>query len=186
MLKLNHVSNGQIGLLAQVDVDDPDGPQAMTDFVAALDGRIGPAATKMRSVMGEHFVHLDVPRTMPWLTATQALNCGGASRCGKYKSAYLRKPFTDQQIDAMWAYLGNEKYTDYVNRQALIQVDSYGSAINRPLHQTAARQRDSILKPGVPGLLGETGRQRGRAHRVDTRHLQGDVRGDRRRARRGR
>ncbi|NKZ04711.1 FAD-dependent oxidoreductase [Actinomadura latina] len=146
MLKLNHVSNGQIGLLAQVDADDPDGAQAMAEFVAALDGRIGPAATKMRSVMGEHFVHLDIPRAMPWLTATQALNSSGENRCGKYKSAYLRKPFTDQQTNAMWAYLGNEKYTGYANRQALIQVDSYGSAVNRPLHRTAARQRDSILK----------------------------------------
>ncbi|WP_433477563.1 FAD-dependent oxidoreductase [Spirillospora sp. CA-142024] len=146
MLNLNHVSNEQIGLLAQVDADDPDGPQAMTDFVAALDGRIGPAATRMRSAMGEHFVHMDIPRAMPWLTATQALNSGGEIRCGKYKSAYLRKPFTDQQINAMWAYLGKEKYTDYVNKQALIQVDSYGGAVNKPLRQTASRQRDSILK----------------------------------------
>src|SRR5690606_41395547 len=42
LLKLNHVSNGQIGLLAQVDVDDPDGRQAMADFLEAVDGRIGP------------------------------------------------------------------------------------------------------------------------------------------------
>lgn len=146
MLKLNHVSNGQIGLLAQVDADDPDGPRAMAEFIAAVDGRIGPAATKMRSVMGEHFVHLDVPRAMPWLTAARALGSGGGNRCGKYKSAYLRKPFTVEQIDAMWAYLGNEQYTDYANRQALIQVDSYGGAVNRPPHPTAARQRDSILK----------------------------------------
>ena len=41
LLKLNHVSNGQIGLLAQVDVDDPDGRQAMADFLEAVDGRIG-------------------------------------------------------------------------------------------------------------------------------------------------
>ncbi|MFI0373136.1 FAD-binding oxidoreductase [Actinomadura sp. 1N219] len=146
MLKLNHVSNGQLGLLAQVDVDDPDGPRAMSDFIAAVDGRIGPDATQMRTAMGEHFVHLDIPRVMPWLTATQALNASGENRCGKYKSAYLRKPFTEQQIDAMWAYLGNEEYVDYVNKQALIQVDSYGSAVNSPLHDTAARQRDSILK----------------------------------------
>ncbi|MEV4002161.1 FAD-binding oxidoreductase [Actinomadura sp. NPDC049753] len=146
MLKLNHVSNGQIGLLAQVDVDDPDGARAMTDFIVALDGRIGPAARPMRTMMGEHFVHLEIPRVMPWLTATQALNASGENRCGKYKSAYLRKPFTSQQIDAMWAYLGKEKYTDYANKQALIQVDSYGGAVNRPLHKTAARQRDSIMK----------------------------------------
>ncbi|MFB4311585.1 FAD-binding oxidoreductase [Actinomadura sp. GTD37] len=146
MLKLNHVSNGQIGMLAQVDADDPDGPTAMADFLAAVGGRTGPRATAMRSVMGEHFLHLDVPRVMPWLTATQVLDAGGGNRCGKYKSAYLRRPFTGRQIDAMWAFLGKEQYTGYVNGQALIQVDSYGGAINRPLRQTAVRQRDSILK----------------------------------------
>lgn len=146
MLKLTHVSNGQIGLLAQVDVDDPDGHRAMAGFIAALDGRIGPSATKIRSVMGEHLVHMDVPRVMPWLTATQVLNSRGENRCGKHKSAYLRKPFTERQITAMWAYLGKEKRTEYANEQALIQVDSYGGAVNRPPYRTAARQRDSILK----------------------------------------
>ncbi|TDD94635.1 FAD-binding oxidoreductase [Actinomadura rubrisoli] len=146
MLKLTHMSNGQIGLLAQVDVDDPDGPEAMAGFIRAVDGAIAPKATQMRTVMGEHLVHMEIPRVMPWLTATQALNASGENRCGKYKSAYLREPFSREQINTMWAYLGKEKYTKYVNKQALIQVDSYGSAINSPLHDTAARQRDSILK----------------------------------------
>ncbi|NDU76914.1 FAD-binding protein [Actinomadura sp. DSM 109109] len=146
MLKLNHVSNGQIGLLAQVDADDPEGARAMTGFVAALDGRVGPPARPMRTMMGEHFPHLETSRVVPWPAAARALDAGGANRCGKHKSAYLREPFTGRQIDAMWAYLGNEEYTGYTNRQALIQVDSYGSAINRPLHNTAVRQRDSIMK----------------------------------------
>ncbi|MBG6093873.1 FAD-dependent oxidoreductase [Actinomadura viridis] len=148
MLKLNHVSNGQIGLLAQVDVDDPEGPEAMRDFLDAVDGGISPVSKAMTVPMGEHppVVHMDIPRVMPWLTATQALNGSGENRCGKYKSAYLREPFTGHQIDAMWAYLGKEKYKDYKNKQALIQVDSYGAAINRPSRDTAVRQRDSILK----------------------------------------
>ncbi|MFB4319626.1 FAD-binding oxidoreductase [Actinomadura sp. 21ATH] len=148
MLKLTHRGNGQIGLLAQVDADDEQGPRAMSDFVAALDGRIGPTARAMTSPMGEHppVLHMDVPRVLPWLTATQALNGSGENRCGKYKSAYLREPFTEQQIAAMWAYLGNEHFTGYRNKQALIQVDSYGSAINSPPRDTAVRQRDSILK----------------------------------------
>ncbi|WP_395986645.1 FAD-binding oxidoreductase [Actinomadura sp. 9N407] len=148
MLKLNHVSNGQIGLLAQVDADDEDGPEAMRDFLVAVDDRIGPRSRAMTTAMGEHptVVHMDIPRVMPWLTATQALNGSGENRCGKYKSAYLRKPFTSEQIDAMWACLGKERFTDYKNKQALIQIDSYGAAINRPPRDTAVRQRDSILK----------------------------------------
>ncbi|MFV2171497.1 FAD-binding oxidoreductase [Actinomadura sp. LOL_016] len=151
LLKLNHVSNGQIGLLAQVDVDDEEGPAAMREFVAAVDGRIRPRAVPLRAPMGEHDVvhlpvHGDVPGVMPWLTAARSLDAVGENRCGKYKSAYLREPFTERHINAMWAYLGNEQYTDYENGRALIQVDSYGAAVNRPLHDTAARQRDSILK----------------------------------------
>jgi hypothetical protein len=83
---------------------------------------------------------------MPWLTATQALDSSGQNRCGKYKSAYVRKPFTGAQIDAMWEYLSGRKQEGFSNSQALIQIDSYGSAINRPPRDTAAPQRDSILK----------------------------------------
>jgi FAD/FMN-containing dehydrogenase len=146
VLKLNHVANGQIGLLAQVDADDPDGPRAMADFIAHLGGRVRPSATKMRSEMGEHFVHLDAPRAMPWLTAARALDPAGGNRCGKHKSAYLRKPFSERQVAAMWRYLGHGEYSGYLNPRAVIQVDSYGGAVNRPLHRTAVRQRDSILK----------------------------------------
>jgi hypothetical protein len=148
MLKLTHVSNGQIGLLAQVGADDPRGPEAMKDFLNAVDGRIRPKSASMTTPMGEHpaIAHMDVPRVMPWLTATQALNASGENRCGKYKSAYLRRPFTEDQVNAMWAYLGKEKYRDYENKQALIQVDSYGGAVNRPPRPTAVPQRDSILK----------------------------------------
>ena len=149
MLKLTHRANGQIGLLAQVDIDDPDGTRAMDEFLAAVNGGIRPDPVPLTQAMGEHpaLPHMEVPRDMPWLTATQSLNSSGENRCGKYKSAYLRAPFTARQIDAMWAYLGNERYRNHTNKQALIQVDSYGSAINRrPASSTAAAQRDSILK----------------------------------------
>ncbi|POM22967.1 putative FAD-linked oxidoreductase YvdP [Actinomadura rubteroloni] len=148
LLKLNHVSNGQIGLIAQVDLDDGTGADAMAGFLEAVDGRIRPPAGAMFAPMGEHapVAHAALPRVLPWLTATQALNASGENRCGKYKSAYFREPFDSGHIAAMWDYLGNDKFRDYRNPQALIQVDSYGSAINTPRHDTAVRQRDSILK----------------------------------------
>ncbi|NYH52893.1 hypothetical protein HNR06_002482 [Nocardiopsis arvandica] len=148
MLKLNHVSNGEIGLVAQVDADDTGGGRAMKEFLDAVDGRIAPESGQMSAPMGEHppVQGMLEPRHLPWLTATQALNGSGENRCGKYKSAYLRRPFSRAQIEAMWAYLGKEHYTDYVNKEALIQVDSYGGAINRPFRETAVPQRDSVLK----------------------------------------
>lgn len=148
MLKLNHVSNGEIGLHAQIEADDPQGEQTMQEFLNAFDERITPKSEQMAAPMGEHppLQGMEVPRKLPWLTATQVLNGSGENRCGKYKSAYVRKPFTTAQIKAMWAYLGNEHYTDYTNKEALIQVDSYGGAINQPPWETAVPQRDSILK----------------------------------------
>jgi hypothetical protein len=41
---------------------------------------------------------------------------------------------------------GQREVHHFTNKQALIQVDSYGSAINRPPRDTAAPQRDSVLK----------------------------------------
>ncbi|RKS05979.1 FAD/FMN-containing dehydrogenase [Nocardiopsis sp. Huas11] len=148
MLKLNHMSHGEIGLLAQVDDDDPQGAQALEHFLDTVDGRIRPTSGQMAAPMGEHppIQGMRTPRTLPWLTATQAINGSGENRCGKYKSAYLRRPFSAAQIQAMWDYLGQKHYTDYVNKEALIQVDSYGGAVNRPPRPTAVPQRDSILK----------------------------------------
>ncbi|MFA1546814.1 BBE domain-containing protein [Actinomadura chokoriensis] len=149
LLALNHHSNGQIGLTAQVDIDDEDGVATMDAFLAQINSGMTAEPTAMRTFMGERpsLGHLKIPRDMPWLTATQVLDSSGEDRCGKYKSAYMRKPFDTKQIDAMWSHLSKDgPYRDYSNPQSLIQIDSYGSAINRPPRDTAARQRDSIMK----------------------------------------
>jgi hypothetical protein len=154
LLTLTH-NNGtnQIGLVAQVDAENEDpskdaGAAAMRDFLTKVDSDAIPTSSQMLQSVAEHapIPNAWTPRLMPWLTATQALNSSGENRCGKYKSAYLRKPFTPAQITAMWDYLGNTYFTDFTNSQAVIQIDSYGSAINHPLHETAYRQRNSILK----------------------------------------
>lgn len=149
LLALNHHSNGQIGLTAQVDVDDPGGRAAMSEFLERIDSGIRAEAKSMHAPMGERptLGHLKIPRDMPWLTATQVLDSSGEDQCGKYKSAYMRKPFDPKQIDAMWSHLSKDgPYRDYDNKQSLIQIDSYGGAINNPRFDTAARQRDSIMK----------------------------------------
>ena len=149
MLALNHHCNGQIGLTAQVDIDDPHGIAAMDEFITKMNRGMKADPTEMRTFMGERpsLGHLKIPRDMPWLTATQVLDSSGEDQCGKYKSAYMRKPFSTKQIDAMWAHLSKDgPYRDYNNPQSLIQIDSYGGAVNRPPRDTAARQRDSIMK----------------------------------------
>ncbi|MFC4908356.1 BBE domain-containing protein [Actinomadura gamaensis] len=152
LLTLNHRANGEIGLIAQVDADsdaeDDPGVAAMRAFLKKVDGDRVPDSHPMWSSAAEHAAIPGAykPRLMPWLTATQALNSSGENRCGKYKSAYLRKPFTKRQITAMWDYLGNTHFENYDNKEAVIQIDSYGSAVNDPPHDTASPQRDSILK----------------------------------------
>ncbi|MEU5877847.1 BBE domain-containing protein [Spirillospora sp. NPDC047279] len=155
LLTLTHSNQGtnKIGLLAQVDADGTDpaadpGAAAMSDFLDKVDSDAIPDSQPMRESVAEHAPIPDAwtPRLMPWLTATQALNSSGENRCGKYKSAYVRRPFTPEQIQAMWDYLGNKYFIDFTNPQAVIQVDSYGSAINHPPRETACPQRDSILK----------------------------------------
>jgi hypothetical protein len=148
ILVLNHSCNGQIGLIAQVDDDDPGGQAAMDEFLTRINSGISAEATTMRTAMGERptVAHMQIPRVMPWLTATQALDSSGEDQCGKYKSAYIRKPFDPTQIDALWQCLSKEGFPNYSNKQSVVQIDSYGGAINRPPRDTAARQRDSIMK----------------------------------------
>ncbi len=156
LLKLNHKSNGEIALTAQVDCEDPDdehdhGKVAMAEFLAKVDDAITPASMEQQRGTGDHpaVKGAKTPRVMPWLTATQTLNSSGENSRGKYKSAHIRKPFTDTQIDAMWAYLtnANEEWEGYTNPRAVIQIDSYGSKINEVASTaTAVPQRDSILK----------------------------------------
>ncbi|MFI5064679.1 MAG: FAD-binding oxidoreductase [Streptosporangiales bacterium] len=82
--------------------------------------------------------------SLPWLQATQTLNGSGPNQRGKYKSAYLKTPFPEHQIGAIYRALTDARYA---NPQALLQVDSYGCRVNvLPPDATAVPQRSSIMK----------------------------------------
>jgi hypothetical protein len=152
LLKLNHRANGKIGLIAQIDADWEDAQETIEAFVSTVDDKVKADREPLAQGMGEHPplpAHFTTPQYLPWLTATQNLNVSGENLCGKYKSAYIREPFTKEQISSMWAYLGNKEFRKYRNANALIQIDSYGSAVNREKFKgmrTAVQQRDSIMK----------------------------------------
>jgi hypothetical protein len=120
----------------------------MDDFIKAVDSDYVPASGPMLRSVAEYAAVPGAwePRLKPWLTATQALDGSGQNRCGKYKSAYIRKPFTERQVHAMWESLHQDYAPFGTPKQALIQIDSYGSAINSPPRDTAERHRDSIMK----------------------------------------
>jgi len=87
-----------------------------------------------------------------WYTfyeAVQLLNGSGGNQRAKYKSAYMRKAFPQEQIAAIYHWLttvptGLSK-TDL--QQSLLQIDTYGGKINlvNP-SATAVPQRSSVFK----------------------------------------
>jgi FAD/FMN-containing dehydrogenase len=129
LLHANHVSAGRISLTTQVA-----GPafNLLDTFLAQLNAGILPKPVTT----------IDV--TLPWLQATEWLDGSGRNQRGKYKSSYMKAPFPEQQIQAIYAALTDENYS---NPQALLQIDSYGCRVNAVApHATAVPQRSSIMK----------------------------------------
>ncbi len=127
LLKLFHQSAGQISMITQAA-----GPAfgLLPSFLAQISHGVPGGTTTLE--------------TLPWLQATQTLNGSGPNQRGKYKSAYMKTPFPDDQIRAIHHALTDAHYT---NPQALLQVDSYGGQVNvRPPDATAVAQRSSIMK----------------------------------------
>jgi FAD/FMN-containing dehydrogenase len=123
-LDVNHKSAGQIELGAQYVGDRPE---ILDDFIAA----VGQDA------------HTTEVRRMPWLFAAQTQNSSGPNRYGKYKSAFMNRPFPDHQIDTLWHHLTAE---GYANPTATVSVVAYGGRVNA-VHPaaTAHAHRSSIL-----------------------------------------
>src|SRR3954454_15401280 len=98
LLKLTHVSAGAVTMITQASGDDP---AILDDFLAALDDGMPPAALPTTT-----------RRVMPWLEATQTLNGIGPNQRGKYKSAYMLKPFPERQVTPIRNALTDPSYTN--------------------------------------------------------------------------
>lgn len=84
-------------------------------------------------------------RTIPWLrAATEGLtNEPGPIYRLKIKSGYPRRPFTEQQTDALYRHLTR---TDVDHPGGLVSVNTYGGQVNRVAPTaTAMPHRDSIF-----------------------------------------
>ncbi|WP_394825692.1 FAD-binding oxidoreductase [Pendulispora albinea] len=150
-LALTHRSNGQIGMLTQMDGSARNAEALLAEFLDAVCAGVDTPTGPMTTSMGEHLPmpELASPRRLPWLQATQLLATGNPgltnpSLRAKYKAAYLRKALTEEQVGTVYRYLTN---ADYQNSTALLLVSAYGAKINTvPPQETAAVQRDSVLK----------------------------------------
>jgi hypothetical protein len=161
LLKLNHVSSGQIGLVLQL-VSGPgvdarehrERAELTTERYKTLLGRIVPTVPLEKPLRGHPGYMTTLPpgdsaQHVTYLEALQTLNGSGANQFGKYKSAYMKKPFPADQIDAIykWLQITPPGVLPADMSQSLLQVDSYGAAVNRrPSDATAVPQRSSIMK----------------------------------------
>jgi hypothetical protein len=109
----------------------------------------GPALSLLETFLTQLNAGIKVPGTttitsLPWLQATQWLNGSGKNQRGKYKSAYMKAAFPEDQIQAIHSALTDPHYN---NPQALVQIDSYGCRVNALAPDaTAVAQRSSIMK----------------------------------------
>ncbi|MEM8933384.1 MAG: FAD-binding protein, partial [Acidobacteriota bacterium] len=157
--KLMHRSAGEIQLVLQVAADDLDAAhraehETFADLRRAL-AEVHPHR-RVRFPITGHPGWSTVPahacppvHAYTFYEAVQTLNGSGPNQRGKYKSAYMRKPFPDDQVAALFEHLqlvppGLDAQD---MQQSLVQVDTYGGAINDIASTaTAVPQRSSILK----------------------------------------
>ncbi|ONI71063.1 FAD-linked oxidase [Actinosynnema sp. ALI-1.44] len=137
---------GQVALLTQSDATAPNARKLLDDYLNAVFAGVQAQRTASVAQTGHHpaLAQFDEPQRLPWLNGTYALSGGGWEFRGDYKSAYLRKGHTAEQIAATYQALAT---TEYNNPNALVQIDSYGCKINAVgSADTAVPQRDSVMK----------------------------------------
>ncbi len=140
-LLLLQKSSGQVVLTAHDIAPEPDRMIAMIEAVEA--GLPEPQRAVVSAGPHNPAGHPSDIRSLPWLYAMQTYNGVGPNERSKYKSAYMRQPFPDDQIATMYEYLTNPKHP---NPNGLIQVEPYGGQINAvDPAATAIAQRSSIM-----------------------------------------
>jgi hypothetical protein len=124
---------GGLLLVNRLDGTLPNAQQLMDDYIAALNEGVGvePIITPALAA--------------PYLETALA-SAQGISETGHFKgkSAYLRRRFTDTQIDTAYEHLTS---TNHNNESAMMWLLAYGGNVNTVAPSaTALAQRDSILK----------------------------------------
>jgi hypothetical protein len=132
---LGHISAGNCLLSTQIDAAAPNSEQLMNAFNAAmLEGVSDPKPQVIDLGVGP-FLHLTMQRSIEETASpTRA----------KYKAAYLKKGYTDEQILSMYRGLTD---TTYQGSQSSMLLVPYGGKVNTvPSNATAAAQRDVMCK----------------------------------------
>lgn len=157
LFKLNHKANGEMHLIIQsalgLDVhlnrESLERLERQTEELS----QICPHTVATRPILGHSgsFIPNTSSNTIEYTMyeAVQTLNSSGPNQRGKYKSAYMRKEFSAQNIQTIFDQLQiiPDGLVESDMAQSLLQVDSYGGKINTvDSAATAIAQRDSIFK----------------------------------------
>ena len=125
---------GQFLLSTQLDAAAPNSEQLMNAFNAAITAGVQVKPQTVDLGVGP-FLHLTMARSIGE-TATPSR--------GKYKAAYLKKGYTDEQIVSMYDAITDP---DYNGPDSSILLVPYGGKVNTvPSDATAAAQRDVVCK----------------------------------------
>jgi hypothetical protein len=151
VLNLTHREAHEIALAAQFAYD---GPAGSSNFAAQFADwlnqcGLGDASPATRATREElRPVATPLPyQDLTWFEAVQSGGSSGPNRKGKYKSAYMRKGFSQDQVKTIYKFLTLDPPQASDMSQSLLQVDSYGAQINTiDRRATAVWQRSSILK----------------------------------------
>ena len=121
-----------IDLSVEIDAATPGAADIVDRYIAAVGEGVSVTPTVVRN-------------TVPWLKYVTSYETDpGAYNRIKNKSAYLRKPYTDEQIAVLYGHLSGPLTGGGF---LLVLLYSYGGRINQvPSEATAAPQRDSIMK----------------------------------------
>ena len=166
--KFSHIASKQIGFLIQSAWNTQEEKTIqraqINNFIADINKIEGISATPLTSPLAGYpviYPGMSGPQdggtvssvdnglqTMSWIDATMTNNGSGANQRGVYNSVYFRTGLTETQVNAMFTWLGGAKDDpDLQYNKTLLQIDSYGGAINSYTgNDTSVKQRSSIMK----------------------------------------
>ncbi|WP_329297170.1 FAD-binding protein [Streptomyces sp. NBC_00659] len=138
LVLLGHQGESDQGLSAvaftHLDATLPDAGRLLQDHIDAVSAGVGVQA------------YAAPPETLPWLASVESLAASQDAESGrqKIKSSYLRRAFTDEQIDVLYGFLGS---TEHTNDSSSVSIQSYGGLVNTVgPRSTASWQRGSVMK----------------------------------------